>query len=35
MVADNVVVDVRISGTDVTDNQVVQLAKTIGGRNSL
>lgn len=35
MVSDNVVVDVRISGTNVTDDQVVQLAKTIGGRNSL
>jgi hypothetical protein len=35
LAADNIVVDVRISGTDLTDNQVVQLAKTIGGRNSL
>jgi PknH-like extracellular domain len=35
LAADNIVVDVRISGTEVTDDQVVQLAKTIGGRNSL
>lgn len=35
LATDNIVVDVRISGTNLTDTQVVQLAKTIGGRNSL
>ncbi|WP_454788536.1 sensor domain-containing protein [Mycolicibacterium lutetiense] len=32
---DNLVVDVRITGTDLTDNQVVQLAKAIAGRNAV
>ncbi|BBX27488.1 sensor domain-containing protein [Mycolicibacterium alvei] len=31
----NLVVDVRITGTDLTDNQVVQLAKAIAGRNAV
>jgi PknH-like extracellular domain len=32
---DNLVVDLRISGYDVTDRQTVQLAKIIAGRNAL
>lgn len=32
---DNVVVDVRITGTNLTDGQVVQLAKAIAGRNAV
>lgn len=32
---DNLVVDVRITGTNLTDNQVVQLAKAIAGRNAV
>ncbi|MUL81575.1 MULTISPECIES: sensor domain-containing protein [unclassified Mycolicibacterium] len=32
---DNLVVDLRISGHDVTDRQTVQLARIIAGRNAL
>ncbi|MEX3650435.1 sensor domain-containing protein [Mycolicibacterium porcinum] len=32
---DNLVVDVRITGTNLTDGQVVRLAKAIAGRNSV
>ncbi len=32
---ENMVVDVRITGTNLTDGQVVQLAKAIAGRNAV
>ncbi|MED5815242.1 sensor domain-containing protein [Mycolicibacterium sp. 050232] len=32
---DNLVVDVRITGTNLTDNQAVQLTKAIAGRNAV
>ncbi|MEV0673590.1 sensor domain-containing protein [Mycobacterium sp. NPDC050441] len=32
---DNLVVDVRITGTNLTDNEVAQLAKAIAGRNAV
>ncbi|MCV7206398.1 sensor domain-containing protein [Mycolicibacterium peregrinum] len=35
LAVDNLVVDVRITGTNLTDNQVVQLAKAIAGRNAV
>ncbi|OBI76116.1 hypothetical protein A5664_23025 [Mycolicibacterium fortuitum] len=35
LAVDNLVVDVRITGTDLTDGQVVQLAKAIAGRNAV
>ncbi|MFN6551386.1 sensor domain-containing protein [Mycolicibacterium septicum] len=35
LAVDNFVVDLRISGYDVTDGQTVQLAKIIAGRNAL
>ncbi|MGW4099135.1 sensor domain-containing protein [Mycobacterium sp. NPDC004974] len=35
LAVDNVVVDVRITGTNLTDGQVVQLAKAIAGRNAV
>ena len=35
LAVDNVVVDVRITGTGLTDAQVVRLAKAIAGRNAV
>lgn len=35
LAVDNLVVDVRITGTNLTDGQVVQLAKAIAGRNAV
>lgn len=35
LAVDNYVVDLRISGSDITDQQTVQLAKIIAGRNAL
>lgn len=35
LAVDNLVVDLRISGGDITDQQTVQLAKIIAGRNAL
>ncbi|OBJ98372.1 hypothetical protein A5638_10280 [Mycolicibacterium fortuitum] len=35
LAVDNYVVDLRISGSDITDQQTVQLAKVIAGRNAL
>ncbi|MEW2481797.1 sensor domain-containing protein [Mycobacterium sp. NPDC049093] len=35
LAVNNLVVDVRITGTNLTDNQVVQLAKAIAGRNAV
>ncbi|OBF45949.1 hypothetical protein A5719_00155 [Mycolicibacterium peregrinum] len=35
LAVDSLVVDVRITGTNLTDNQVVQLAKAIAGRNAV
>ena len=35
LAVDNLVVDLRISGDDITDQQTVQLAKIIAGRNAL
>ncbi|MGV0677954.1 sensor domain-containing protein [Mycolicibacterium sp.] len=35
LAVDNYVVDLRISGYDITDQQTVQLAKIIAGRNAL
>lgn len=35
LAVDNLVVDLRISGNDITDQQTVQLAKIIAGRNAL
>ncbi|MGV0816223.1 sensor domain-containing protein [Mycolicibacterium boenickei] len=35
LAVENMVVDVRITGTNLTDGQVVQLAKAISGRNAV
>ncbi|MDV3125309.1 sensor domain-containing protein [Mycobacterium sp. 21AC1] len=35
LAVDNMVVDVRITGQDISDGTAVQLAKTIAGRNAL
>ncbi|MFV8053928.1 sensor domain-containing protein [Mycobacterium sp. 48b] len=35
LAVDNIVVDVRITGTNLTDGQVVQLAKAIAGRTAV
>jgi len=35
LAVDNLVVDVRITGTNLTDGQAVQLAKAIAGRNAV
>ncbi|MGV0780489.1 sensor domain-containing protein [Mycolicibacterium sp. XJ775] len=35
LAVDNLVVDIRITGTNLTDGQVVQLAKAIAGRNAV